>query len=163
MDHFPLSFTLSSLLSLSETIFSPPLWCTYSFSHFVFFFLIFIFFPFLLCFFFLLSPFSSFLLCLVFFALSSDFCDHATTSTTLLNHLRPSCYTWPDRFRQFYIHVRVRLIYYNVWRSPLSFLLFFILPSPATRSRELRILSGEHDYSKSTILGNFSKMWYQFM
>lgn len=32
----------------------------------------------------------------------------------------PSCYTRPDRFRQFYIHVRPPLIYYNVChRAPL--------------------------------------------
>ena len=101
---------------------------------------------------------------LVFFLfhLASGFCDHAITSTTLRPFLQPSCYTWPDRFRQFYIHVRARLIYY-VWRSLLSFLFPFallFLPSPATRWRELRIFSGELGYSKSSIVQSITVTFF---
>lgn len=41
---------------------------------------------------------------------------HASCSSRPLS--TPSCYTRPDRFRQFYIHVTGPLIYYNVCRSP---------------------------------------------
>lgn len=56
----------------------------------------------------------------------------------------PSCYTRPDRFRQFYIHVRASLIYYNVCCS------LYPPPSPLHFSPPFRLSVGFFSFGASS-------------